>query len=368
MAMRVAVFRPPHARHGTMFELQAALYARLVALGEADVTVFRDARTPFVHPGLQVQPVPSGFGPFSHRLEKSFGIRPYRSALALLEGFDVVETSDPTLYAYPLVALEAARMYGLRLVCGSSVTLAGHYTGAVVRAREVLDTASSILCTTPLAHRRFATLGLVSEADPRVVITGHPVDTERFRPRENGSRENIVLTVCRLEKAKGLLEALEAFREAPGAWSWWIAGKGPMHQELRKAAAAYGLESRVRFLGGVPHETMADLYGRAAILLHLPRSTPVWEEYFGAVLIEAMACGLPVLASATGAIPHVVGTAGIVVEGPAGPALRRLIADEDLRRSLARLGRQRVEEHFHIDRVADRFLQAWYGARTKSAD
>jgi len=344
-----------------MFELQAALYARLVDRGEAEVTVFRDARTPFAFPGLKVEGVRAGFGPFSHRLEKSLGVCPYRSARTRLEGFDVIETSDPTLYAYPRVALAAAKRSGARLVCGSSVTLPGLRGAAVARARVVMDAASAILCTTPLARQRFTALGLLKPRDPRVVLTGHPVDTEVFRPPDPDRREAVILTVCRLEEAKGLIEALEAFRETPDHWSWHIVGTGPLESPLQKAVASLGLENRVEFLGSVPHQDMAGLYARASILLHLPRSTPSWEEYFGAVLIEAMACGVAVLGNRTGALPHVVGEGGLLVHGPAGEDLRCLTSDADLRRTLGRRGRDRVMEHFHIDRVADRFLRAWHG-------
>jgi glycosyltransferase involved in cell wall biosynthesis len=365
MALKVAVFRPPHARHDTMFELQAAMYRRLVEEGHAEVTVFHDAARPFKYPGLETRAVRSGFGPFAHRLEKSFGIRPYRSALRALSGFDVIETSDPTLYAYPQVALKATRRCGTALVCGSSVTLWSVRTAAASRAREVLESATAILCTTPLARRRFEILRLIRAGDPRVVITGHPVDLDRFRPARSDRKERVVLTVCRLEESKGLIEALEAFQAAPEEWSWWVVGEGPLRQRLQDLVADLNLEGRVRLVGAMPHKQIHNLYARASILLHLPRSTAEWEEYFGAVLIEAMASGVAVVANRTGAIPWVVGDAGVLVDSPdAGDALRRLIDDESLRVSLAMSGRRLVEDRFAIGDVAGRVLSAWHKGGT----
>jgi len=359
MALKVAIFRPPHARHDTMFELQAAMYRRLVDQGQAHVTVFHDAARPYKFPGLETRGVRTGFGPFARRLEKSFGFRPYRSALRALAGFDVIETSDPTLYAYPRVALEAAQRYGSALVCGSSVTLWSVQTAAANHAREVMDAASAIECITPLARRRFETLGLIRAGDPRVVITGHPVDVNRFHPASHGRKERTVLTVGRLVESKGLLEALDAFREAPEGWNWLVVGEGPLRTRLQQSIADLGLERRVRLLGSMPHHQIHNLYARASILLHLPRATPEWEEYFGAVLIEAMAAGVAVVANRTGAIPYVVGSAGVLVDGPAGPALRRVIDDESLRAALSTNGRQRVQDRFAIDEVAGRVLSAW---------
>jgi len=360
MALKVAIFRPPHARHDTMFELQAAMYRRLVEEGHAEVTVFHDAARPFQYAGIKTRPVRSGFGPFTHRLEKSFGLRPYRSALRALSGFDVIETSDPTLYAYPQVALKAARQRGAALVCGSSVTLWSVRTAAASRAREVLEAATAILCTTPLARRRFEILQLIRAGDPRVVITGHPVDVDRFRPARSDRKERVVLTVCRLEESKGLIEALEAFQAAPKDWSWWVVGEGPLRDRLQDLIVDLNLEKRVRLVGSMPHNRIHNMYARASILLHLPRSTAEWEEYFGAVLIEAMASGVAVVANQTGAIPWVVGDAGVLVDSPdAGPALRRLIDDESLRISLAMSGRRLVEDRFTIADVAGRVLSAW---------
>jgi glycosyltransferase involved in cell wall biosynthesis len=364
MTTRVAVFRPPHARNGTMFELQATLYSRLAATASLEVTVFSDAARPCALNGIGVVSVRPGLGFLSHRLEKALGFVPYRRAAEALAGFDVIETSDPTLYAYPQVAAEVARRSGARLVCGSSVSLPALKTAAARRAREVMAVAGRILCTTPLAQRRFAALGLLEPDDPRVVVTGHPVDTERFRPaRTEGLREvpKVVLTVARLEESKGLREAVEAFAEAPREWAWWIAGTGPLRSSLERSVARRGLGPRVRFLGAVPHEKMPRVYAAAGVLLHLPHSTARWEEYFGAVLIEAMASGLPVVGTRTGAIPWVVGDAGLLVEDEAGSALRWLVENPDLCRELGGRGRANVEARFSLERVGRRWLQAWLG-------
>jgi glycosyltransferase involved in cell wall biosynthesis len=92
-------------------------------------------------------------------------------------------------------------------------------------------------------------------------------------------------------------------------------------------------------------------------VLVLPaRTTPHWKEQFGHVLIEAMACETPIIGSDSGEIPNVIGDAGLTFpEGDAEAlvgAIRRLMRDEDLRRDLARRGRERVLQHYTHECIA----------------
>ncbi len=92
-------------------------------------------------------------------------------------------------------------------------------------------------------------------------------------------------------------------------------------------------------------------------VLVLPSLTrPNWKEQFGRVLIEAMACGVPVIGSSSGEIPYVIGDAGLIAaEGNVAAlraSLQRLAGDRALRTELAARGRRRVLERFTHEHVA----------------
>ena len=116
------------------------------------------------------------------------------------------------------------------------------------------------------------------------------------------------------------------------------------------------MADRVEFLGRLPSTDVTEFYRTLDLFVLPSESRPNWIEQFGRVLIEAMSCGIPVIGSNCGEIPHVIGDAGLVFpEGDRkalSAALSRLIADHTLRASLAERGRERVLQQFTQAQVA----------------
>ncbi len=149
---------------------------------------------------------------------------------------------------------------------------------------------------------------------------------------------------------------LQALAGLEGNWRLQVVGSGPYGAALRELAVELGIQARVNWLGYVP-STEAPGILRSLDVLVLPSLTRAnWKEQFGRVLIEAMACEVPVIGSSSGEIPNLIGDAGIVFpEGDAvglRDSLRWLVSDPGLRSVLGQRGRQRVLERFTQAQVA----------------
>ncbi|HKP54533.1 MAG TPA: glycosyltransferase family 4 protein [Chloroflexia bacterium] len=135
-----------------------------------------------------------------------------------------------------------------------------------------------------------------------------------------------------------------------------LAGGGPLKDDLLEGARRSGLAGRLH-LPGVIHNDHLPAYMNALDVFVLPSETrPNWREQFGRVLVEAMACGVPVIGSDSGEIPEVVGDAGLIFhEGDVAALashLRDLLANPASRADLSQRCRERVLNLFTLERVA----------------
>ncbi|MEM1128702.1 MAG: glycosyltransferase [Bacteroidota bacterium] len=198
------------------------------------------------------------------------------------------------------------------------------------------------------------------------------LDLDLYRPydgapalkRELGVEEDVPLIgfMGRIVEEKGLgtlVQALDQLREQ--AWQVAFIGGGAYEGELRRMLTQMGLIDRCTWRAYVPH-TEAPRYLSAFDVLVLPSETrPNWKEQFGRVIIEAMACGTPVLGSDSGEIPHLIeATQGglTFAEGDAhalAARLQSLLTDPALGHRLAEHGRRAVQERFSLAAVAEAF-------------
>ena len=196
-------------------------------------------------------------------------------------------------------------------------------------------------------------------AGPYRVIPQFGVDPEMFAPpprRDPGRAFIIGSANRRLVHEKGVDLLLRAAAELPGVWRLHIAGNGPELPALRRLAAELGISARVHFDGPIASDQVAAYLGNLDALALTSRTLPNWKEQFGRVLVEAMACGVPVIGSDSGEIPHVIGDAGLIIPEEDSDALRKgllqLMQDDALRLELGRRGRQRVLERFTQAQIA----------------
>ncbi len=189
------------------------------------------------------------------------------------------------------------------------------------------------------------------------VIPQFGVDPEIYHPAARpAGRGFIVGYVGRLVEEKGVDLLLEALAGLEGTWRAYVLGSGPAREALQSQARRLGLADRLSLDAWIPSSQMPAYYHQLDALVVPSRTRPNWKEQFGRVLVEAMACGVPVIGSDSGEIPHVIGRAGLIF--PEGQAdilrahLARLLGDPDLRADLARRGRERVLARFTQAQVA----------------
>jgi D-inositol-3-phosphate glycosyltransferase len=197
----------------------------------------------------------------------------------------------------------------------------------------------------------------------RITVVPSGVDVEQFSPEgpvaERGDRRR-VLCIGRLVPRKGFDTVIRALAAVPDA-ELVIAG-GPAADELagdpeaerlRRLAERFGVADRVRLVGAVPRPDMPALLRSADLVVCTP-----WYEPFGIVPLEAMACGVPVVASAVGGFLDTVvdGATGTLVP-PRRPdrlaaAMRKLLAEPFWREAYGTAGVDRARSRYSWDRIA----------------
>lgn len=152
-------------------------------------------------------------------------------------------------------------------------------------------------------------------------------------------------------------------------WRALFVGSGPLENELRAWADRY--PERVRICTGVTHDEVPRYLNAMDCLCAPSQTTPRWREQFGRMLVEAFACGVPVIGSDSGEIPHVIGDAGLVVgerdQAGWGEALARLLDSPQQRQELAARGLERAHASYAWPVVARQHLDFFEQVLGKAA-
>jgi glycosyltransferase involved in cell wall biosynthesis len=241
---------------------------------------------------------------------------------------------------------------GVRLNCrGNRAEALAYGASLALWQRRTLDQADAILVPSAFARERLLALGVPLPRE-RIRVLAPPVAAPA--PASPPAEVGYALVVSRLAAEKGIETAIDAARLA--GIPLQIAGDGPLLEDLK--ARANGAE--VRFLGRVGREELARLRAGAALALAPSRSA----ETFGLAAAEAMAAGLPVVASRIGALTELIEPQALVAPGDPdamAAAIRRLAGD----REAGERGRRRVHELCAPEIVAAR-LAAIYDGRDPS--
>ncbi len=219
-----------------------------------------------------------------------------------------------------------------------------------------LRQADAILCANREAVQVLQAMGYRGLAE---VIPPIGVDTRIFRPVERDLSHSgfRVAYAGRFVPEKGLETLLEAVSRVDSEVELWLIGDGPHRPALERRSQELGLEGRVRWIPPQPAERMPEVLMQVDVVVLPSRTTRVWKEQFGRVVVEAMACKVPVVGSDSGAIPEVIEDAGLIFpEGDAealATCLQRLIHSPELREQLTEAGHKRATALYAQERVAE---------------
>ncbi|MFH0793005.1 MAG: glycosyltransferase family 4 protein [bacterium] len=208
--------------------------------------------------------------------------------------------------------------------------------------------------------------------ESRIVRIYNGADLEKFAPPDPAQRERtrrqggigaedfLLGFAGRLETIKGLrylFEALELLFPRHPRLKVWIIGRGALESELRRRADALGGRDRFRFFS-LPADAMPRALGTLDLL-----AMPSLIEGFGMAAVEAMACGVPVVASNVGGLAEIVeeGRTGLLCSRRSvtelSSAIGQIVAHPEAAREMGQAARRRVEKYFSIDRAAEEYLE-----------
>jgi glycosyltransferase involved in cell wall biosynthesis len=321
--------------------LQKQIEVTFVTYGNSEDLAYQ-ARIPGLK--LHVNEANSPFGMYRRSLVK----RPPRA--------DVIKSNQ---IAGADIALEAAKQAKAKFVarCGYLLSEVQEKKYGI-RSREakaarnleksVFRGADAAVVTTPRIAGEVAARYSVNR--DKITVIPNYVEIDRFKPKQREPNKiPRVVFVGRLDKEKNLIALIEAV--SGFEVEVWLIGYGPQREQLERLAQ--NKVASFKFLGAVPNRELPQLLNQCDIFV-----LPSLYEGHPKALLEAMACGLPVIGTDVVGIQEVIqneSTGLLSKPDPEGlkRSLERLINDSSLRQKLAQAGRASIAEQFSLERIVD---------------
>lgn len=315
--------------------------------------------TPFAEDsGVRIVPIPTR----GAQADGSPGSWQTAALRRLLTDFrpDIVQVEEEPTTSVADVTLRLTRQLKIPAVAYTAVSRTESYPFlARLRRRRTLSRAAAVLGANTIAT------GLVRAEYSALPTASLPQLGLPVPPALNGEPHPPLAIgfVGRLVPAKGLDVLLRACTRLYGAWTLTIVGTGPDQEQLEALAERIGIASRVTWLGGIPRSDLVKFWPRIDCLVAPSRASANWVETYPTQVLEAMSHGVAVVVSDSGALPEMVGKAGLIFSDghPEGltDALARLLENAELRAQLAAEGRRRVIAEYVDDAIARKTLAFW---------
>ncbi len=280
-----------------------------------------------------------------------------------LKGFEIAHVAE-TYYAYTHQALKAKRKGMVKKIISTCWEIIPHNNESIWGRREwkkqAIQEIDHFICPTEMAKRCLIEEGCRPE---KISVVRMGVDLKKFKMQKSKIKRKIknakmnILYVGRLEKEKGVWELMEAFselRKKQNNLFLTLVGEGKKLPERKKG---------VKLTGRLNYDKILKEYQKADVFVLPSKATKTWAEQYGMVLVEAMASGLPIIATKSGAIPEVLAEVGILVKpGDASAlakALNYLLAKPEKREEEGRRGRRRAQRYFDREKIAEKIAEIY---------
>lgn len=306
-----------------------------------------------------------------------------------LKGFDVVHVRE-TYFHFTQQALNAKKKgYVKKVVCTCSETIPFNHEGILGRKRfkkRAIREVDVFHCLTKKAKQCLIKEGCDKN---KILVFPYGIDLKKFtitttktitipasKPRILdrivGTTKTInILFIGRLVKEKGIYDLLKIFISLVKSGKkvrLTMIGNGKERDNIinliNQIRVNFPNISRKIFLQEqIKYSLMVKEFAKADIFCLFSKPTKHWEEYFGMVLIEAMACGLPIVSTKCGVIPEVIGKAGILNKPGDWQAgfrgIKKLIEKPALRKKLSKLAYKRAKELFDSKKTSKNIEKLW---------
>jgi glycosyltransferase involved in cell wall biosynthesis len=304
-----------------------------------------------------------------HLHEYTYMFSVLRFLLGKIRDYDIIQCFGLYLFIPPVILVKYIfKKKVIARVEGSGVYGDFHRIKQLRCGRFILACARRLDRIIAIAHHMGAEMAGEGFLWENIISIPNSVDQKRYRPekKQDGLEMRRVCYVGRLAEEKGLfclVDAMKKVRDEIGGVTLAIVGDGPLRNDLARRTDRLGLQEVICFNGNgeaLPHYRASDLF-----------VLPSLSEGLSLALLEAMACGLPVIATkvegnrevldphnSASAVPtsgYRIGEYGILfnpgdVEGLAG-AIQRLLTDYGLAHQLKERARRRVEENYALDKI-----------------
>ena len=250
---------------------------------------------------------------------------------------------------------------------GTDVTILGHDPGLKNTVRYGID--KSTITTTVSESLRLETLELIKPKKDLMTIYNF-IDENKYRPLDPGTlridlgikpEEKVIIHISNFRKIKRIPDIIHSFKEIMTETDvkLILVGDGPERIDMEKLVMELGLQGNVIFTG--KRDDLPELLAISDLMFHLSE-----KEAFGLVLLEALACGVPSIATDTGGIPEVIndGINGFIVKvGDRHAAVEKalmLLKDRELHATFRKNGLATASDKFHSSTIVDQYENLYY--------